>query len=323
MAKYSCPSDTPSGQCTFQSNLGWRYCYWTFGGLTLAMFLARLFFRVYETPKYLLGKGLDKQAVDVVSKVASRNRTSTWLTVSYFEAIDAQLANQCSEETQEAPNTTSTNILKRSITKFSPEKVKALFSTPRLAFSTTMMLFLWCSIGMAYPLYNSFIPIYLAAKGVKYSSTSPAQVYRNYAIQAVCGIPASLLGGITVEMRHIGRKGTGTIACISTGVFLFLFTRASTNAAVLGFTCAIAFFQNLVYGLLYSYTPELFPAPVRGTANGLVAMFNRLSGLMAPIIAAYTGVETDMPVWISAALFVLAGLVFFILPVETRGRAAA
>jgi hypothetical protein len=48
-----------------------------------------------------------------------------------------------------------------------------------------------------------------------------------------------------------------------------------------------------------------------------------MSGLMAPIIAAYVGIETDLPVWISAALFVVAGIVFLILPIETRARAAA
>ncbi|CAG8908086.1 unnamed protein product [Penicillium egyptiacum] len=287
------------------------------------MFLARLFFRVYETPKYLLGRGLDRQAVEVVSNIATRNGTTTWLTVSHFEAIDAQLATEQSSPTPTTPNTSSKTILNRTMTKFTLDKIKALFSTPHLAFSTSMMLFLWCSIGMAYPLYNSFIPIYLANKGVQYGAISTAQTYRNYAIQAVCGIPASILGGFTVDLKHIGRKGTGTIACLGTGVFLFLFTRASTNASVLGFTCAIAFFQNLVYGLLYSYTPELFPAPIRGTANGLVALFNRLSGLMAPIIAAYVGVDTDLPVWISAALFVVAGLAFLVLPMETRGRAAA
>ncbi|KAF2108027.1 major facilitator superfamily domain-containing protein [Lophiotrema nucula] len=149
---------------------------------------------------------------------------------------------------------------------------------------------------------------------------------KGIAIQAICGIPASIIGGFTVDMKHIGRKGTGTIACICTGLFLFLFTRANTGASVLGFTCvtcAIAFFQNLVYGLLYSYTPELFPAPIRGTANGLVALFNRLSGLMAPIIAAYVSIETDTTVWIPAALSVVAGFVFLALPYEMRGRAAS
>lgn len=176
---------------------------------------------------------------------------------------------------------------------------------------------------MAYPLYNSFIPIYLANKGVSTGTSSINETYRNYAIQAVCGIPASILGGFTVDMKRVGRKGTGTLACLGTGVFLFLFTRADSKSAVLGFSCAIAFFQNLVYGLLYSYTPELFPAPIRGTANGLVAVFNRLSGLMAPIIAAYVGIDTDLPVWISAALFMVAGLVFLVLPYEMRGVAAS
>ncbi|WAO94427.1 MFS domain-containing protein [Fusarium falciforme] len=326
IANYSCPSGLPTGECRFEDNLGWRYTYWTFGGLTLVFFLMRLLFRVYETPKYLLGKGLDQQAVDVVQKVAARNKTTTWLTISHFEAIDAELNNHNNNSTaaeDQAPNVGHRNIIKRNMEKFRPDKIRSLFASPQIAISTSLMLFLWCSIGMAYPLYNSFIPIYLENKGVNQGSSSLEKTYRNYAIQAVCGIPASLLGGFTVDLKKIGRKGTGTFACIGTGVFLFLFTRANSEAGIIGFTCAIAFFQNLVYGLLYSYTPELFPAPIRGTANGLVAMFNRLSGLMAPIIAAYVGIETDLPVWISAALFVIAGVVFLILPFETRGRAAA
>ncbi|KAM0545347.1 hypothetical protein ACHAPJ_011419 [Fusarium lateritium] len=320
IANYSCDPDSEAG-CRFDNNLGWRYTFWAFGGLTMVMFLLRLTFRVYETPKFLLSKGRDQRAVDVIHKIAARDGKTSWLTLSHFESIDAELAATTRAETT-VPRNNHKTIIKDSLDKMTPSKIRVLFSTPRTAISTTLMIFLWCSIGMAYPLYNSFIPIYLENKGVA-SGSSTNDVYRNYAIQAVCGIPASLLGGFTVDLKGIGRKGTGTFACLSTGVFLFLFTRANTQAGVLGFTCAIAFFQNLVYGLLYSYTPELFPAPVRGTANGLVAVFNRLSGLIAPIIAAYVGIDNDYPVWISAGLFILAGLVFLVLPYETRGRAAA
>ncbi|KAJ5104230.1 membrane transporter [Penicillium argentinense] len=105
----------------------------------------------------------------------------------------------------------------------------ALFSTSQMALSTGLMLFLWCSIGIAYPLYNHFIPIYLEAEGV------------------VCGIPASVIGGFTVEMKCIGRKGTGATTCLCTGVFLFLFMRAETPTSVLGFSCIInCLFPNLV-----------------------------------------------------------------------------
>ncbi|KAK1526996.1 MFS transporter, metabolite:H+ symporter [Colletotrichum costaricense] len=320
IANYSCDPKSEAG-CTYSNNLGWRYTYWTFGGITLTMFLLRFFFRVYETPKFLLSRGLDQQAVDTIQKIAARDGKTSWLTVSHFESIDAELNATPTETT--APDNTNKDIIKRSLHKLSLSKIRVLFSSPRMALSTTLMIFLWCSIGMAYPLYNSFIPIYLETKGVTSGAKSTNDVYRTYAIQAVCGIPASLLGSFTVDLKGIGRKGTGTIACLSTGVFLFLFTRATTQAGVLGFSCAIAFFQNLVYGLLYSYTPELFPAPVRGTANGLVALFNRLSGLIAPIIAAYVGIDNDYPVWVSAALFILAGLIFLVLPYETRGRAAA
>ena len=323
IANFSCPSGLEPGECRYQDNLGWRYTYWTFGGLTLLMFLLRLLFRVYETPKYLLGKGLDKQAVDVVQKMAARNGTMTWLTISHFEGIDREMGISSDATEDAVPNANRLEAVKSNLAKFSGEKVRALFSTPKLALSTSLMIVLWCAIGMAFPLYNSFIPIYLENKGVAQGDSSLNTTYRNYAIQAVCGIPASIIGGFTVDLKHIGRKGTGTIACLGTGIFLFLFTRATGPAGVLGFTCAIAFFQNLVYGLLYSYTPELFPAPVRGTANGLIALFNRLSGLMAPIIAAYIGIDTDMPIWISAALFMAAGFVFLALPYETRGKAAA
>jgi hypothetical protein len=295
--------------------------------LTTVVFFLRFFFHIYETPKYLLGRGRDEAAVKVVHQIAARDNKTTWLSVSHFEAVDARLAASTAHDTSQtepsAINASAGSIVRRTLSKFAPHKIRCLFATPRMALSTTMMLFLWMSIGMAYPLYNSFIPIYLENRGVKSGTSGLNTVYRNYAIQAVCGIPASILGGYTVNLKRVGRKGTGSMACICTGLFLFLFTRANTPSAVLGFTCAIAFFQNLVYGLLYSYTPELFPAPIRGTGNGLVMLFNRVSGLMAPIIAAYVGIETSLPVWISAALFGVAGIVFLLLPYETRGHSAS
>lgn len=93
-------------------------------------------------------------------------------------------------------------------------KIRSLFTTPRMALSTTMMLFLWISIGMAYPLYKSLIPIYLENCGVKSGTSGLNNVYHNYVIQAVCGIPTSILSGYTVNLKRVGRKGTGSMACI-------------------------------------------------------------------------------------------------------------
>ena len=76
-----------------------------------------------------------------------------------------------------------------------------------------------------------------------------------------------------------------------------------------------------MWGALYCYTPEVIPSVHRGTGTGIAAAFNRLCGLMAPIITAYVGF-TDVPVYVSAALFLAAGLLSFALPFESRGKAS-
>lgn len=199
----------------------------------------------------------------------------------------------------------------------------SLFSTPRMALSTTLLLFLWMAIGMGFPLYNVFLPIYLQNLGVQTGNSDLNTTYRNLVIQALCGLPASFLGGYTANLKKIGRKGTGAAVCICTSLFLFVFTQARTQSAILGFSCGVAFFQNMTLGLLYAYTPELFPAPIRGTGNGLSMMFHRTAGLAATIIGAYVGLDTSVPVFISASLFAVSGFVFLLLPYESRGKAAS
>ncbi|CAJ0538797.1 Ff.00g067320.m01.CDS01 [Fusarium sp. VM40] len=318
IANFSCDSEASTEECDFESNLGWRYVFWSLGVFTVILFVIRFCFKIYETPKYLLGRGRDEKVVEVVHKIAARDGKSTWLSLEHFQAIDARLA---SEDRPGVDN--NMTVVRKSLEKFTPSKFKALFSTPRMALSTSLILFLWMAIGLAFPLYNVFLPMYLQTRGVQTGSPSLNTTYRNLTIQALCGLPASFLGGLTVNLRGIGRKGTGCAVCLCTSLFLFLFTQAKTQAAVLGFSCGVAFFQNLTLGLLYAYTPELFPAPIRGTGNGLAMLFNRSAGLGATLIGAYVGLTTSVPIWISAALFAVAGLVFLVLPYESRGRAAS
>ena len=75
-----------------------------------------------------------------------------------------------------------------------------------------------------------------------------------------------------------------------------------------------------MYGVLYAYTPEVFPAPVRGTATGICSFLNRIAGLCAPIIAANVrGQNANVPVFVSGSLILSAFLAMCALPVETMG----
>ena len=79
---------------------------------------------------------------------------------------------------------------------------------------------------------------------------------------------------------------------------------------------------NIMYAVLYAYTPEIFPTKDRGTGNAATATANRIFGIMAPIIAIYANLQTSAPVYVSGALFVVAGLLTVLLPFEPRGKAS-
>jgi len=46
-----------------------------------------------------------------------------------------------------------------------------------------------------------------------------------------------------------------------------------------------SFFQSMFNAVLYGWTPEVFPAPVRGTGSGLASFWGRLFGIIAPLTA--------------------------------------
>lgn len=45
------------------------------------------------------------------------------------------------------------------------------------------------------------------------------------------------------------------ISALLTGIFIFLFTVSADADFQLAFSCLVAFFQNIMYGVLYAYTP--------------------------------------------------------------------
>lgn len=72
---------------------------------------------------------------------------------------------------------------------------------------------------------------------------------------------------------------------------------------------------------MYAFTPESFPGPVRGTGTGIAATLLRIGGLAASLISTYGG-YTVVPIYASAALWILVGLLCGGLPYETHGHAS-
>ncbi|KAI0373645.1 MFS general substrate transporter [Pilatotrama ljubarskyi] len=316
-AKFSCAS---ADDCPRSSNEGWRYFLYTMGGvMTLLFFIRFFFFHLFETPKFLMSRGRDAEAVEVVHQVARFNGKKSSLTLDMLTKYDA-----VAKTDGDVPplDTSAMGSFLRTLRTFSGSHVKSLFATPKLAFSTTILIVIWALIGLAFPLYNGFLPYFLATRGADFGDGSIDITYRNQVILSVVGLPGALIAGWMVDLPYLGRKGTLATSTIITGVFLFAATTARSSNALLGWNCAYSVTSNIMYGVLYAVSPELFPAKDRGTGSALVASANHICGALAPIVAIYTNLETAVPIYVAGACFIVGGFLAFLLPYEPRGKAS-
>lgn len=117
------------------------------GILWMILFVVRFSFRLHESPKYLMGRGKDEKAVEVVHEVARRNGRTT----------DLVLENLTCYDEKGVQGTSAKAALKRKLEKVNLTHVRALFATPKLAWSTSLIMLIWGLIGLAFPLYNAFL----------------------------------------------------------------------------------------------------------------------------------------------------------------------
>ncbi|KAF9023811.1 MFS general substrate transporter [Hymenopellis radicata] len=301
IANFSCAPST--SECLRSDNMGWRYLLFTLGGVTLVLWSIRFFiFDLVESPRFLVGIGKDAEAVEIIHKIAAYNGKTSSLTLDDLRKAAGEL-----------------NV-KTSV--YGLDHVKALFKTRKMAMSTSLLISLWGVIGLASTLYNSFLPYLLTSRGASFGDGSLDITYRNNFILSVIGVPGAFLAGWAVERPYVGRKGTLAIASGLTGAFLFASTTARSSNELLGWNCGYYFFSNIMYGVLYAISPEIFPAKDRGTGNGLVATATRVFGVIAPVIALYADISTAVPVYIAGGLVIFAGVLALLIPFEPRGKAS-
>ncbi|THH32408.1 hypothetical protein EUX98_g1754 [Antrodiella citrinella] len=315
IANFSCAGTTPE-TCPKSENMGWRYFMYSVGGLMLLLSFVRFFvFHLYESPRYLMSRGDDKTAVEIIHEIAKYNKTTSRLTLE-------MLTNAGQKPGVEDLDVSAKAIVARKMKQVNLNHVKPLFATRKLALSTSLLIIIWGLIGLAFPLYNGFVTIFFNQRGADFGDGSVYTTYRNLVILSVIGVPGAILAGWMVEIPRLGRNGTLAISTILTGVFLFASTTARTSNAFLGWNAGYTFTSNVMYGVLYAVSPELFLTKDRGTGNTLVALSNRIFGIAAPIIALESNLTTSVPIWIAAAFFLGAGFLAIFLPFEARGHAS-
>lgn len=141
-AKWNCADDAET--CDKADNWGWRYVLFTGGALVLVLSVLRItVVRLRETPKYLLGMGKDAEVVECFDYLSKRYNRPCSLTLEKLEA--------CGKiESSHKSNRASLGEITMHLS--------GLFSTRKMAISTSMIWFSWTLIGLAYPLFNVFLP---------------------------------------------------------------------------------------------------------------------------------------------------------------------
>ena len=85
-------------------------------------------------------------------------------------------------------------------------------------------------------------------------------------------------------IEKFGRKFVLVTYLIGTAVSALIFGNAETASILLTSGMFLSFFNLGAWGALYAYTPEQYPAIVRGTGAGMAAAAGRVGGIFGPLL---------------------------------------
>ncbi len=106
----------------------------------LVLWFIRFFvFNLYESPKYLMGRGRDAEAVEVIHKVAAYNGKTSSFSMENLSKYD----RASTSDGQGGVDTSAKAAILRNTEKFKSSHIKALFKTKKLAWSTSLVILIW------------------------------------------------------------------------------------------------------------------------------------------------------------------------------------
>lgn len=102
---------------------------------------------------------------------------------------------------------------------------------------------------------------------------------------------------------RIGRRYTLSSFLLLSGVASYFFGNATSATMLMVWGSVMSFFNLGAWGVLYTYTPELYPTSIRALGSGWAAGFGRFGGMAAPILV---GVMLSNSMSIGTVFFMFA-----------------
>ncbi len=172
------------------------------------------------------------------------------------------------------------NKIEENIEMHEPKKIPLLQLIKGKYLPRTIMIWLaWFSVSFSYYGIFTWAPKLFEAKGL---SAVSASWYTFFML--LMQLPGYLLA--TYFIDKIGRKKTGIFFFSGTGIAILLLLFVNTQSLLFTFAVVMSIFNMGAWGLVYAYTPELYPTEMRSRANGTSGVMARASGIIAPYFTA-------------------------------------
>ena len=271
---------------------GWRAAF--FLGTIPALYVFVLRRSLPESPRFLLTKGRAVEAEEVISMVERSSGISR-----PKDAPKAALAEDAGRPAESAM-----------------QGFAELWSRPYLR-RTVMLWVLWFTIVYSYYGIFTWLPTLLSESGRGLTSS-----FLYVLIITLAQIPGYFSAAYLVDKA--GRKWTLAPYLFLTAVGAFFFRNAGTESAILFWGCFMSFFNLGAWGVVYTYTPEMYPTRARATGAGWAAAFGRFGGVLAPLAVGQMlkgwGAGYESIFLMFAAVLLVGAINVVLLGEETKGR---
>lgn len=265
---------------------GWRVCYLT-GGIP-ALYALILMFKLKESPHWLLGKGRENEAIEIIKhmEIAAQGMASEWATGSLIAPPPSKKVGIGA--------------------LFSPQYRKATITNWIIYFMGSVVIY-----GI-----TGWLPSLLVATGY-----GLVKGYSFAVLQNLFAIIGALSTGYIADI--IGRKINVTIGWFFTAIAVLLLGYASNQWQVVVGSVIVGIVMNWALSGTQPLLAEAYPTEFRNTGVSWAQAFGRVGGFIGPIAAGYIqqmGVGFTGTFIFFAVPALGASMIALVFVTETKGK---
>ena len=174
-----------------------------------------------------------------------------------------------------------------------------------LRYKFLIMCFIWFSISGTY--YGLSINI----------KNLPGNIYSNGILLYLSEILAYIISGFLINIKGLGRRNTmAMFFIVSLSVFFIIIIFKLNDFYLTIFALIARLAISGAYNIIFIYTTEIYPTPVRSKGLGTNSVFGRIAGMIFPLLME---ILNENIIYLFAFTNLLSIILVFNLP-ETLGK---